>query len=192
MKIVSAVRTPVGLPILLQIVASLAAMMVAVGISGCEATSTRAARVSPPSLEARQLSTRRFDNVSETQLLLACTAVLQDLGFIVEASESELGVLVASQEQSAHDSGQAIFAALLLILFEVHMEIDETQRLRASLVTTPIDAVADSHRVRITFQRIVRDSSNNVVLRESLREPALYQQFFDRLLKSVFLEAHSL
>jgi len=155
-----------------------------------------ALRLSPETLEQRRLQTRRFDGIAESDILAASTGVLQDLGFNLDESETALGVLVASKKRSARDARQ-IATALLLEIIGWDMEIDEKQKIRASLVTRPAtDAEAgedgESHFVRITFQRMVWDSANDVSRIERLEEPALYQGFFDRLSKSVFLEAHKI
>jgi hypothetical protein len=155
-----------------------------------------ALRLSPETLEQRQLQTRRFDGIAESDILAASAGGLQDLGFNLDESETELGVLVASKKRSARDARQ-VAAALLLEILGWDMETDEKQKIRASLVTRPAPAagaagVGASHFVRITFQRVVWDTANDVSRIERLDEPALYQGFFERLSKSVFLEAHKL
>jgi len=46
--------------------------------------------------------------------------------------------------------------------------------------------------VRVTFQRIVWDEQGRVSRSESLEDPELYQEFFFKLSKAVFLEAHGI
>ena len=153
-----------------------------------------ALRLSPETLEQRQMQTRRFDGIPETEILSACAAVLQDLGFNLDESETELGVLVASKKRSARDARQ-VATALLLEIIGWDMEIDEKQKIRASLVTRPAGGNPqdnDSYLVRITFQRVVWNSANEISRIEGLDSPELYQGFFDRLSKSVFLEAHKI
>jgi hypothetical protein len=83
--------------------------------------------------------------------------------------------------------------AILLDIIGFEMEVDEEQKIRASLVTRPVDGDSvDSYYVRITFQRVVWDSSNEISRIERLESPELYQGFFDKLAKSVFLEAHKI
>src|SRR3972149_608551 len=60
-----------------------------------------ALRLAPESLPLRQLQTRRFDTSDEKMLLAAGGAILQDLGFTLDASESRLGVLIASKDAAA-------------------------------------------------------------------------------------------
>src|SRR5512145_822375 len=54
-----------------------------------------ALRLPPESLQDRQLQTRRFDGIQEADMLAACAGILQDLGFAIDESETELGVIVA-------------------------------------------------------------------------------------------------
>ena len=164
-------------------------------IGGCATgVPQNALRLSPETLERRQMQTRRFDGIPETEILSACAAVLQDLGFNLDESETELGVLVASKKRSARD-GRQIATALLLEIIGWDMETDESQKIRASLVTRPAGRDrqdGDSYLVRITFQRVVWNSANEISRIEGLDSPELYQGFFDRLSKSVFLEAHKI
>jgi len=167
-------------------------------LSGC-ATSVPAdaLRLSPEALEHRQLQTRRFEGMTENEILAASAGVLQDLGFNLDESETELGLLVASKQRSARDARQVAAALLIEVFIGWEMETDERQRIRASLVSRPTgDAGRDGEGagfyVRITFQRMVWDSANEVSRIERLDEPELYQGFFDRLSKSVFLEAHKI
>ena len=170
-----------------------AALLVTALLSaGCQATpAARALSLPPAPLADRAQQTRRFDGVAEAELLSACAGVLQDLGFNIDASEAELGLLVASKARPAGSRAQSTFAVLAEVFMDVEIAVDREQRIRASLVTTPTAAAADSYLVRITFQRVVWNTDNDVSKREALRDPELYRQFFERLSKSVFLEANS-
>lgn len=162
-------------------------------LAGCQtALPERALELPPHSLQDRRQQSRRFDGIAETDLLAACAGVLQDLGFNLDESEASLGLLVASKERSARSPGQTTMATLLDLLFDIEIEVDKEQRIRASLTTTPIPRSPESHLVRVTFQRVVWNTDREISKREALSEPQLYQRFFDRLSKSVFLEAHSI
>lgn len=171
----------------------LVALVALATLAACDATiPERALELPPQSIEDRRLQTRRFDGIGEAELLAACAGVLQDLGFDIDESEADLGILVASKMRSARDLRQTTFAMLLDLFTNVDIDTDKEQQIRASLVTRPADEGGDSHKVRVTFQRIVWNTGNDVSRREMLNEPELYQEFFDRLSKSVFLEAQSI
>ena len=148
-----------------------------------------ALRLAPESLPLRQLQTRRFDTGDEKVLLAAGAAILQDLGFTLDASETRLGVLVASKDRSAVEAGQVIFS-LLAAFAGAAVPWDQKQKIRASLVTRPTGTERPSVLVRVTFQRIVWNTQNQISKMEPLDEPRFYQEFFEKLSKAVFLEAH--
>lgn len=143
-------------------------------------------------LEARQLQSRYFDGVDEADLLAACAGVTQDLGFNLDESESELGLIVASKQLTARDPLQRTVAVLLRIFASTEFSIDDHQRVRLSLVSWPVRGHPDRYRVRVTFQRTVWKSDGEIGHREVLNDPELYQTFFARLGKSLFLEGHKL
>ena len=162
-------------------------------LTACQTTMpVEALKLPPQSLQDRQIQTRRFDGIEEADLLSACAAVLQDLGFNLDESEASLGVIVASKQRSARDPARATLAKLLDWIVDIEVEVDNEQQIRASLVTWPVSGSSQSFLVRVTFQRIVWNTENEVSKRQALNEPVLHQQFFERLSKSVFLEAHSI
>lgn len=166
----------------------------AIGLAAACATVPKdALRLEPDSMEKRQLQTRRFDGIAEPDLLAASAGVLQDLGFNLDESESRLGLIVASKQRSAVEPGQ-VTGAMLLALLGVTPVWDRTQRIRVCLVARPAsdDPANRSFLVRVTFQRMVWDTSNNVSRVEAIEEAEIYQQFFDKLAESVFLEAQKI
>lgn len=162
-------------------------------LSGCaQKIPKEALQLTPESLKLRQLQTRRFDSKDEKALLSAGAGVLQDLGFTLDESETELGVIVASKERSAIEAGQVIGAVFLTLLLGVPMPIDKNQKMRASLVTRPAGEDEESTLVRVTFQRIVWNTQGKITKTEPLNDPKFYQEFFAILSKAVFLDAHEL
>ena len=64
-------------------------------VAGCQQKIPKEAlQLTQESLAQRQAQTRRFDTSDETMLLSASAAVLQDLGFNLDESETELGLVV--------------------------------------------------------------------------------------------------
>ena len=162
-------------------------------IAGCEQTIPKdALQLSPESLAQRQAQTRHFDTTDEAMLLSASAAVLQDLGFNLDESETELGLVVASKDRDATETGQIVGSILIAALIGASVPIDKVQKIRASLVTRPFGESGDKTAVRVTFQRVVWNTAGQVSKSEALTEPELYQEFFSKLSKSVFLEAHEI
>jgi len=151
----------------------------------------------------RAMQTRMFETRDEAELLSASAAVLQDLGFQVEESVREVGFLRAAKERSAREYGQYIrrFFVLLLSMGKVLEPVDLHQKIAASLVARPINPDATRQEVRITFYRVVWKGDGQFdrqyippgqQMMEMLRDPVLYQQFFAKLSKAVFLEGFTL
>ncbi len=165
----------------------------AIGLSGCgQRVPREALQLTQESLMLRQLQTRRFDSKDEKALLAAGAGVLQDLGFTLDESETELGVIVASKDRSAVEAGQVIGSIFLAVLTGTPHPWDKKQKIRASLVTRSAGSDEESTLVRVTFQRIVWNTQEKISKTEPLNEPKFYQEFFARLSKSVFLNAHEL
>jgi len=155
-----------------------------------------ALQLSPVSLQNRQMQTRRFDTDEKT-LLVASAAVLQDLGFTIDESETDLGVIACSKTRDATSAGQIAGAVIVALLTGSVTPVDKEQLIRASLVSHPIridetEKSKCSTALRVTFQRIVTNTQNQITRRECIIEPKIYQEFFEKLSQSVFLEAHEI
>jgi len=140
-------------------------------------------------LEFRQRSTRRFPTENEELILSGCAGVLQDLGFTIVDSETDLGFILATKDRTAVDAGQVAGKVFVAILLRADVPIDRNQTFRVSIVTRP---AGGETAVRTMFQRIVWNDRNQVSKLEPIEEPEVYQEFFGRLSKSVFLEAQEL
>lgn len=165
---------------------------VMLGLSGCQATIPKEAlQLAPDTLERRQMQTRVFETPDEATLLTASSALLQDLGFHLDESETQLGILVGSKERDATEAGQIAGAVVLAVLFGVAMPVDKHQKIRASVVTRKLDG-RDGYAVRLTLQRVVWNTQGQISKTEPLDEPEIYQEFFAKLSKAVFFEAQEL
>ena len=161
-------------------------------VAGCQSTTpTEALSLAPDSLERRQTQTRVYETDDEVELLSASAALLQDLGFNLDESEVDLGVIVASKERDAKEAGQIAGSILLAVLLGVDKPWDDNQKIRASVVTRKLEE-RDGYAVRLTMQRIVWNTRGQVSKTEPLDQPEMYREFFDKLSKSVFLEAQEL
>ena len=167
-------------------------LLVAALLSACATGIPKEAlQITEQSLAERQMQTRRFETSDETMILSAVAGLLQDFGFNLDESETPLGVVVGSKDRDATEAGQVI-GAIILAMLGAQPSIDDRQRLRASVITRPVGDDGGSIAVRVTFQRIVWNTQNRVSKAEALKDPEQYQEFFQKLSKAIFLEAHEI
>ena len=174
-------------------------------LSGCvtHTEPTELFQLTAETSKHRAMQTRFFETPNEKELLSASAAVLQDLGFQVEESVREVGFLRATKERSAREYGQYIQRALFLVLSlgKLLNPVDLHQKIAAGLITRPLNQEATRQEVRIVFYRVVWKGDGQVDRQyippgqqhmEMIRDPEIYQQFFAKLSKAVFLEAHTI
>ena len=168
------------------------ALVCALVLAACQQSVPKEAlQLSPDSLQRRQAQTRVFETGDEAEILSASAALLQDLGFTLDESEVDLGVIVASKNRDATEVGQVVGAVAVAVLFGARMAVDDQQRIRAALVTRKLED-RRGYAVRLTMQRIVWNTDGQVSKTEPIDDEQIYQEFFDKLSKSVFLEAQEL
>lgn len=167
-------------------------------------------QLNPESAANRAMQTRGFETRDEAELLSASAAVLQDLGFQVEESVREVGFLRATKERSAREHGQDITRFLVFLVSTglifvqqppIVLPVDLHQKIAATLITRPVNPDSTRQEVRVVFYRVVwkGDGSSGQhgippgeQRMEMLRDPVLYQTFFSKLSKAVFLEPFAL
>jgi hypothetical protein len=145
--------------------------------------------LSPESLKDRQLQTRIFDDTDEKKILTASAAVLQDLGFTIDETEVRAGVIGCSRDRDVTDPKE-VMLSIALVFLGIYLPYAEKQKVLASLVTKPLNHGRIA--VRITFQHMVWNSDHVLIKNEQINEPEIYQEFFSKLSKSVFLVAHEI
>jgi len=161
-------------------------------LSGCQTpVPPEALAPKQQTMEMRRMQSRRFDAGDEKKILAASAGLLQDLGFNIEETSSELGLLVASKDRSAVETGQVITSVVVALLTGAATPYDKDQRFRAS-ITTQVSEDKKSVIVRVTFQRTVWNNQKQITRNEALSKPEQYQEFFQKLSKAVFLEANDL
>jgi hypothetical protein len=165
-------------------------------VSGCSLIGCQqgipkdALSLSAESLADRQMQTRVFDTKDEKMLLTASAQLLQDLGYTIIESEVPCGVIVCERDRDVKSTGQVVGQIVVAALLGVYMPVDKNQKVLASLVTKPVDEKRTS--VRITFQHMVWNDQNQLTKCEQINEAEIYQDFFSKLSKSVFLTAQDL
>lgn len=178
---------------------------VPLALSACVSPNDVAMEVgAPPELAAegkstvslRALQIRRFDTLDERALLQAATQTLQGLGFTISESSLDAGVLVGTKQRDAVETGQVtgqVILTLLMALGGTYYEPtwDKEQTIVVTLVTTPVQ---NSRQIetRVSFDRRLTNNRGQLWRAELLLDAPIYQEFFEKLSKSVFLEAHEL
>lgn len=185
--------------------ASAVGVLLALSLSACVSPNDVAMEVgAPPVLKGenastvslRALQSRRFDTLDEHRLMTASTQTLQDLGFTITESSLEVGLLVGSKQRDAEEAGQIagqVFLTLLAALAGSHHNPtwDEEQKIVVTLVTTPIEN-SKQIEARVSFDRRLTNNHGQLWRTELILDPPIYQEFFEKLSKGVFLEAHKL
>ncbi|NQU94666.1 MAG: hypothetical protein HQ549_00325 [Candidatus Omnitrophica bacterium] len=174
-------------------------LVLCISITGCIATTPKKLfTLSEDSLQVRQLQMRQFETINEAEVLSACAGALQDMGFTLDDSETELGLVVASKSRDATDAVQVAAATAAVALAALSGTntnafdyIDKEQKIRVSVVSK-LNAEGNKLIVRTTFQRIVWNRLGNVSRLETLKGPELYQGFFDKVSKAIFLEGQEI
>jgi hypothetical protein len=179
---------------------SLMGALLALQLSGCATQSIPkgALRLEESTLEVRALQTRRIAAPSETAILTATIAMLQDLEFNVERIEKPLGVISASKLSDADDSGEKTALFFLDFLCVVGggggCDSMSTAKDEQSLILTMVVLPSLEHKgeyaVRVTLQRIIYDKEGRVKVLQRVAKPEIYQEIFDKLRSSLFIEVN--
>lgn len=179
-------------------------LALAITAAGCHNYNTVAMNVGGPlelqkgggAVSLRALQARYFDTLDERRLLLAGTQAMQDLGFVISESSSEVGVLVGSKQRDARESGQVagqIALSIAMALLGVHHQPlwDKEQTIVANLVTMPIQN-SQKTEVRVSFERQLTNNHGHLWRIEVLLDEDIYREFFTIFSQSAFLEAEGI
>jgi hypothetical protein len=177
---------------MLRLSAPLAIVLLAA--SGCATTKPKipedALRLSETALEVRSMQTRTFEVSDETVILAASIGVLQDMEFNIDEVERPLGVLTASKIIDADSVEEKIGLFVLdVIIGGGYMQTaSEEQKIIVTFVVLPSLGRPGEYVARITIQRIVFDQLERVKTMGIVGNPEIYQEMFEKLSKSIFLD----
>jgi len=173
--------------------------LLALQLSGCatEKIPKAALRLEESTLEVRSLQTRKIAAPSETAILTATIALLQDLEFNIDRIEKPLGVISASKISDADDKGEK--TALFFLDFLCVMgggscdnmsTAKDEQALMLTMVVLPSLERQGEYAVRVTLQRIIYDKEGRVKVLQRVAKPEIYQEIFDKLRSALFIEVN--
>lgn len=139
--------------------------------SGCVANGNQMAAFSSEvsQVQQRQIDSRMFETADETMVLQAVVGVLLDTGFKVTETNMAQGLVSAQKGKSGFG---------LLAGREVRITVTTFKVTDASI------------RVRATLQDISTGMDPRYTRGEQVRDARIYQEFFDKLAQSLFLDAN--
>ncbi|CAM2833789.1 hypothetical protein [Helicobacter burdigaliensis] len=166
--------------------------MVAFFFVACGPSSKQMLEMTTSTAEERQLQIRSYDTDKFDEILSASVATMQDLGFNVDEINREFGVITSSKSRDARETGQQI-GAVIAALFgsNLYSIVDYTQDIRATIVVNQSETNKKVY-VRLTLQRVVWNMQGYTTKVETIKDPEIYQEFYNKLSKAVFLEANKI
>jgi hypothetical protein len=186
--------------------ALLVGILLLLGASGC----TIINRPKPPDqeqtqLERRQYQQRDFDTNDVKLVMKAVLNTLQDDGFTVRNAVVDLGLISAVKEvmlTDRRDVGQSrspaetwaeIFAAAISrgrtqpnTRQQQSVRYRNMEQIEATVNVSPFGA--HQTRVRVSFVARVLDNEGAVIESQPVTDPGVYQNFFVKVDKGIFLE----
>ncbi|NOR67056.1 MAG: hypothetical protein GQ528_06850 [Woeseiaceae bacterium] len=172
--------------------------LIAVGLlNGCTATiPNEALRLPESTLDIRSIQTRTFEAPSETAILAATIATLQDMEYNIERIEKPLGVITASKISDADSAGEKT-GLFILDLFcaatggggcDAMSSAKDEQQITLTMVVLPSLARSGEYVTRITIQRVIFDKAERIKVLERIDDAETYQQIFENLSKAIFIQ----
>ena len=155
------------------------------GVVGCLCTGCmhpRSDTVPMTQLQIRQLETRDFETKDSKLVMKSMMNVLQDEGFVIKNAVMDLGLLSAEKNVDVEDKGLAFLAT---VFAGEQARWSKQQSLEAS---ANVSEFGDKVRVRITFQAKTIDNFGHPVSVAKVMNQAFYQEFFEKVSKSVFIQ----
>lgn len=175
----------------------LASLLLIFMLGGCAASIPEAAlRLPESTLQVRSIQTRTLAAPSEIDILTATIAVLQDMEFNIERIEKPLGVITASKvadADSASEKTGLFFLDVLCVLggsgdCHAMSTAQDDQHITLTMVVLPSLERSGEYSARITIQRVIYDKMDRVKLLERIDDADTYQQIFNNLRKSLFIQ----
>ncbi|HEX6813508.1 MAG TPA: hypothetical protein VF384_17950 [Planctomycetota bacterium] len=138
-------------------------------------------------VKLRAAQSRLFDSTDRVRILSAVVATMQDLGFMVEVLDEELGIVsgtrfVASEGEPWLDPSYHLYDDKSLLLFTRSYRTWGPFYHRSDLVRLTVTV-----RKRNDAQSVVRASAQFYL--RAVEDPEHYQRFFRALEQALFLQA---
>jgi len=176
----------------------MATIFVVLLLVGCApAMPKNALRLPESTLELRSIQTRSFEAESETAILTATVAAMQDMEYNIDAIQIDLGVITASKTSDA-SSNSAIAGYTMLELLcaaggthcDTSGKIPDKFKTTITMVVLPSLARPGEFTARITLHYVTINTLGQAIQQKSIVEAETYQQVFERLSSAIFIQAN--
>ncbi len=151
--------------------------------------SAEADRIPVTSMGMRELQTRSFDDTDSKAVMKAAIDTLQDSGFAIERTDSDLGLVVGRRAvvrgPSAGKRALKYIGAAFTYGLVGLIPLKRTDEIEVSVNVTAVDE--DSVRVRIAVQRRFLDKNGKLKKTETVSDGETYQDLFEILGRSLFV-----
>jgi len=148
------------------------------------------------------IQSRRFDTNATGVVLNGCLSVLQDMGYSINNGDRYLGLVVASKRAEVLPPGMGhavaeaaivVTTVILSLLSGQDMVTDLPEQVEQSIFVSLLVTAETENQTRVRLS-IDRDMlyDTGVIIPDHTELPLIYQEFFEKLSKAVFLEAHQL
>jgi hypothetical protein len=144
-------------------------------LGGCATLPSSEAFFDPVTLEQRQVQTRLYESSDNTRVLQASIALLLDNGFQINQAENRLGWVHAYKVVRSKKGEDEIFSSWIGVFY-------------ATVVTGTAHEQPDVTRVRVTLHGANFGKPQATGDFHLVVTPEIYQEFFNRLSKALFLD----
>lgn len=170
-------------------------------VAGCESIPKEAYRLPPSTQSVRETQTRDFEVPAEANILQASVALMQDMDYNFDTIEYQLGVLNGSKTVDADSlaSNAGLVAADVVIAIlsiatgsvpggSLYAGADDEINLEVTMVVLPSLETEGHYTARFTIHSELIDKTDRVKKAVMIEDPVVYQEIFEKLSKSLFLE----
>ncbi|MBN8548480.1 MAG: hypothetical protein J0M12_04100 [Deltaproteobacteria bacterium] len=163
----------------MRILSLAAAVSVAIATSGCVPPTALPPR---SALQIREIQTRNFGTADTRLVMKAVLNALQDEGFVTRNAVSDLGLITATKEEDTEQQSAVLFNTLFMGRDAVWP--------KSSIIEATINVTefGKETRVRVSFHQKMLDNRGGTMSVTEVDSPGVYQDFFSKVDKSVFLQ----
>lgn len=137
-------------------------------------------------MEVRVIQTRDFDTTDLKLVMKTMMHVLQDEGYIIKNAVSDLGLLCAEKHLNIEDKTAAFLARCL------EGEKARWSKQKIQEISANVSDFGDKVKVRVNFQIKNYDNLGCMMDIIDVKDPVVYQEFFTKVSKGIFLQKEGL